>query len=296
MAAAPQHIRRPEHDVLPCRSRLARHRHNLRKLGNQRAQAAIKAPVFERLLVMGEPDDARCFRRHRDPPHGRRHLGRSLSHLLQKVKKGVVREPRPLGIFPDLFAVAALLVDLLEMVVECEEIDFPRSHPVAKLVHRTQIVGLDAQMQARVHDEAAFQRLQRIHQRHQRAAPAQSRLPRPCDRVVSRGDAVGGHLSVGVQQRHVEREMDARARHDLAFEGVTVDIHDSRQDQKPGGVENLASTAAAGRNAPVGDGKIAPLEAAFRRQDLSAGDRQQAPAASLKRASAWMRSSTDSTR
>ena len=114
--------------------------------------------------------------------------------------------------------------------------------------------------------------------------------------MVGRGDAVGGHLPVGVQQRHVEREMDARARHDLAFEGVAVDVHDSRQDQQPGGVQNLSARAAVGNDPPVGDGEVAPLEAAFRRQDLSAGDRQQAPAASLKRPRAWMRSSTDSTR
>ena len=90
--------------------------------------------------------------------------------------------------------------------------------------------------------------------------------------------------------------MDARTRHDLALEGIAVDIHDTRQDQQPGGVQHLAPAAPGGRDAPVGDGKVAPFEAAFRRQNLSAGDRQQTPAASLKRARAWMRSSTDSTR
>ena len=89
--------------------------------------------------------------------------------------------------------------------------------------------------------------------------------------------------------------MDARTRHDLALEGIAVDIHDAGQHQQPGGIQHLAA-AGSGRDAPVGNGKVAPLEAAFRRQNPSAGDRQQAPAASLKRARAWMRSSTDSTR
>ena len=156
---------------------------------------------------MGEPDDARRFRRRRDPPHGRRHLGRALSHLLQQGEKGIVREPGALGVFPDLLGVAALLVDLLEMVVEGEQIDLPRSHPGAELVHGVQIVGLDAQVQAGIDDQPAFQRLQRRHQGDQRAAPAQARLPGPGDRVIGRGDAVGGHLPVGVEQRHIEREM-----------------------------------------------------------------------------------------
>ena len=295
MAAAPQHVGRAEHDRLSCRSRLARHRHDLRELRDQRPQAAVEAAVFQRLLVMGEPDDARRFRRRRDPPHGRRHFGRSLPHVLQKVEKGVVRESGALGIFPDFLSVAALFVDLLEMVVEGEQIDFPRRHPGAELVHGAQIVCLDAQMQAGVHDQLALQRLQRRHQRHQRAAPPQPRLPRPGDGVVRRGDAVGGHLPVGVQQRHIEREMHARTRHDLALEGVAVDVHHARQDQKPGRIQDFPGACRV-HDAPVGDGEVAPLEAAIRRQDLPSGDRQQAPAASLNRARAWMRSSTDSTR
>jgi len=61
---------------------------------------------------------------------------------------------------------------------------------------------------------------------------AQARLPRPGQRVERRGDAVCDKLPVGLEQRDVVGEIDARPRHRLALERVAVDIDDARQQQQ----------------------------------------------------------------
>jgi hypothetical protein len=50
--------------------------------------------------------------------------------------------------------------------------------------------------------------------------------------VEHRGDAVGDRLPVAVDQRDVDREIDARPRHHLPLERIAMQIDDARQHQK----------------------------------------------------------------
>jgi len=73
----------------------------------------------------------------------------------------------------------------------------------------------------------------------------ESRLPGDRDAVIGGRYAVGGQLPVGVDQRDVEREHGTRARHDLPFEGIAMDVHGTRKDK---GAAHLDVTMAAGRS------------------------------------------------
>jgi hypothetical protein len=50
-------------------------------------------------------------------------------------------------------------------------------------------------------------------------------------------DAVADRLPVTVGQRHVDREIDAGARHHLPFEGVAVKVDDPGQHQQAIGID-----------------------------------------------------------
>jgi hypothetical protein len=50
--------------------------------------------------------------------------------------------------------------------------------------------------------------------------------------MKSRGDAIGGELPIGIGQRNVDSKADAGPRHDLAFEGIAVKIHDTGKEKE----------------------------------------------------------------
>jgi len=55
--------------------------------------------------------------------------------------------------------------------------------------------------------------------------------------VENRGDAVTDRLPVTVDQRHVDREIDAGAGHHLPLKGVAMQIDNAGQHQQAAGVE-----------------------------------------------------------
>jgi hypothetical protein len=44
-------------------------------------------------------------------------------------------------------------------------------------------------------------------------------------------------LAIGVEHRHVERKAHARPRHDLALEGIAMEVDDARQHHATRGVQ-----------------------------------------------------------
>jgi hypothetical protein len=63
---------------------------------------------------------------------------------------------------------------------------------------------------------------------------AQARLPGQGQRVIGGGDAVRRKLPVGFQQRGLLcRHHDAGARHDLALEGIAMDVDEGRGQKAP---------------------------------------------------------------
>src|SRR6516162_6941297 len=92
-------------------------------------------------------------------------------------------------------------------------------------------------MKARVGDKPRPQGLERRQQPLGIVAATQPRLPRPCRSMEHSGHAVGDRLAVAVDERDIDRKVDARARHHLPFERVAVQIDDTRQNQKGARVE-----------------------------------------------------------
>ena len=73
-----------------------------------------------------------------------------------------------------------------------------------------------------------------------------------------RGDAVGDGLAVAVDQRDVDREVDAGARHHLPLEGIAMHIDDAGQHQQVARIDRQPRTAARCidlRNVRAGHGK-----------------------------------------
>jgi hypothetical protein len=121
---------------------------------------------------------------------------------------------------------------VLDVVVEREQVDLAGFDPALDLVDGVQIEGLLPEVQARVAGELALQRVQRAEEGERRVATPQARLPRAGERVEGRGDAVRDELAVGVAKRDAWIEADPRARHELPFEGIAVQIDEARQDQE----------------------------------------------------------------
>src|SRR5690349_1085176 len=60
-----------------------------------------------------------------------------------------------------------------------------------------------------------------------------------------RGDAVADRLAVAVDERDVDREIHAGARHHLPLEGVAMDVDDARQHQQAARVDRDRRASAA---------------------------------------------------
>jgi hypothetical protein len=61
--------------------------------------------------------------------------------------------------------------------------------------------------------------------------------------VIDRRDAVADRLAVAVDQRHIDREVDAGARHHLPLERIAMQVDDARQHQEATGVDAQRSAA-----------------------------------------------------
>src|SRR5208337_2023336 len=82
---------------------------------------------------------------------------------------------------------------------------------------------------------------------------AQPRFPRPSDAVEDRGDAVRDRLAVAFHQRNVQGHMHAGTRHDLALEGIAVNIDDAGKDDEAASINGAAGTPL---GADLGDGAV----------------------------------------
>ena len=102
---------------------------------------------------------------------------------------------------------------------------------------------------------------------------AQAGLPRPGHGVERGGDAVGGQLAIGIQQRHLGGHAHAGPGHELTLERVAMQIDDAGQDEQPAGVPN--ATARRRRRDPFAvDGQGNAIFQPEGRQDAPADDGQ----------------------
>ena len=133
--------------------------------------------------------------------------------------------------------ISPLGVDRRRVVVESQDADLSGVDPTARLLDRIEIVGLKPKMHARVARQA---RPHLFEHREKFAAglqAPQARLPGAGHAVKGSGDAVGRHLSIGIGKCDLQPDMHARPRHDLALEGVAVEIDNARQQQVPLGID-----------------------------------------------------------
>jgi hypothetical protein len=86
-------------------------------------------------------------------------------------------------------------------------------------------------------------RLDRLKQSLGIGAAAQARFPRPGRGVIDGRDPIADRLPVAVDQRHVDREIDAGARHHLPLEGVAMQIDNARQHHQSTSVEAKRTAA-----------------------------------------------------
>src|SRR6185312_2308320 len=76
------------------------------------------------------------------------------------------------------------------------------------------------------------QAFDRFEQQPSVVAAAQTRLPGPGRSMEDGGDAVGDGLAVAIEQRHVDRKIDAGTRHHLPLERIAVQIDNAGKHQK----------------------------------------------------------------
>ena len=126
------------------------------------------------------------------------------------------------------------------VVVPGHDLDLALPDQGQRLVEAVEVEGLEAQVPTVVAQQRRAEKVQRRQQRPPGRGAAQARLPRPGEAVESRGDAVGGELTVGVEQAHGRIDHDPGPRHHAALERVAVDV------DQTGGEEALAEILAVG--------------------------------------------------
>ncbi len=105
-------------------------------------------------------------------------------------------------------------------------------------------------MEAGVGRKLRPHRLDRVQQSPRIVGAAQAGLPRPGGGVIDGGDAVADRLPVAVDQRNVDRKVDAGARHHLPLEGVAMEVDDAGQHQQATGIDaqRVAAVVRTSRN------------------------------------------------
>ncbi len=211
-----------------------------RELGHAAPQVPVAPAHFRGLVIVGQGGHAQGVGRARQPLHHRPHLRLPRRGPLQQEQEVLEGHAGPVGVGAELLRRRQALGEMGQMVVEGQQPDPALHQPGPHVGGAVHVVGFVAQVHPGVAQQPGAQPLQRVQHLDHRVAPPQARLPRVGDAVEGGGDAVGHHLAVGVQQAHVHRQPDSRPRHDLALEGVAVQVDDAGQDQAavriPGGV------------------------------------------------------------
>jgi hypothetical protein len=132
----------------------------------------------------------------------------------------------------------------IHVVVEGEQIDAPFRQPFDDFRLGIEIVSLVAQMEAGVGGELRPHRFDRLEQSSRIVSAAQAGLPRPRRGVIDGRDAVADRLTVAVDERDIDGEINTGARHHLPLERIAVQIDDTRQHDEATCID--AESAAAG--------------------------------------------------
>ncbi|MDT4842224.1 hypothetical protein FQZ97_761150 [compost metagenome] len=246
VAAAAHHIGRTKHHVV---AQGARHTGGFAVLGELRdAAGQALVPVSDvggRVVVRGLRH-ARGHRRCRQALDGRRHLAGARCHTVGQLPQCIGTQAGALQHRHGLQRLVQLFHDVGRVVVEGQQRHPALRQPAQGVGLAVEVEGLLAQMQARVAGQMRLRRLQRLHQRHQAVAAAQAGLPRMGHAMEGGGNAVGHELPVGVGQGHAHVEVHAGTGHELALEGVAMQIDHARQHQTPTGFQHRVTPRAIG--------------------------------------------------
>ncbi len=123
------------------------------------------------------------------------------------------------------------------MIVEGECIDPSLRQPAKDLFLGGDVECFMPQVKARIRAKPRPQPFDAVQQGPGVVGAPQPGFPRPSHAMKNRGDAVSDGLAVAFEHGDVDCETHARPRHHLPFEGVTVDIDNTRQNEETVGVE-----------------------------------------------------------
>jgi hypothetical protein len=186
---------------------------------------------------MGEHPHLRCARGLSQTRDRARHICGARHHALDQLVEGFVADPAALHQECPFLRSIHARGDRAHVVVERQKIDAPLAEPLPDLVFGVEVVGLLAQVEARVRRELRPQALDADEQAPGVVGAAQTGLPGPGGGMKDRGDAVGDRLPVAVDQRHIGREVDAGTGHHLPLERVAMQVDNARQHQEVAAVD-----------------------------------------------------------
>jgi len=239
MAAAAQDVWRPHDDRVAQRLPMLGGFAGDRELAQGTADVVVPLPHLRRLVIVGGHDHPVAHRLGGQPPHRRRNLARPPGHLIEQSAKRVRREAGALGIRPQATGLGGLFQNHRNMVVEGQQVDAAVTQPAGDLLDSIEVIDLVAQVNQGVANQPPPHPVKTLQEIMGRRPPAQTGLPRPRQAVKGRRDAIGDHLTVGFQQRHIQRKGHAGTRHDLSLKGIPVQVDDAGQEHQAIGLPHL---------------------------------------------------------
>ena len=181
---------------------------------------------------MGKHFDIGRARHFRQPRDRCRHVIGARDDAVDQFVERCAGQPGALDHAVALLRLGEVRHRRVHVVIERKQVDAAFRQPLPDLAFGVEIVGLMAEMDARIRSKPRPQALDRVEQPPRIRAAAQARLPRPGGGVKHRGDAVGNRLAVAVDQRHVDGKIDTGSRHHLPLESVAMQVDDARQHQQ----------------------------------------------------------------
>jgi hypothetical protein len=140
--------------------------------------------------------------------------------------------------------------------------------------------GFPANMNTVINERMRLVVINCFHNRHCLLKAAQARLPRNRNSMECGSNSIHGQLPVGIEHGDIKGEQGIGARHHLALKGITMDVHDSWQNQATASFCNLVrarrQACADFRDFAVTAANIHLNETFFRNKALSAPDQKAA--------------------